>query len=350
MKKTHTLNQFRLGNSAWVAIKGLLLAFCFSIAGCDKSIADSHYKVIDTGFWSAQVNSLTEPLWLDNDRIIFTSPDSLAAGKLPYHVKVLNTVTGKVDSTRFTAARCVREGVAVFEETDKATRKTVMYRGTPKNYREELPPPPDMFFDQNFECGWVPQKTAGQIGFDSYPARSKLRGENYREILEPRTKSSKGKAVYHARPNDPGREIPDHAIGYSEFLDAYVIATGSYQPANPQARSFWILERNGDIKEVPYPQTMLQGRVDVFPLKQGYLMQYNSGKASMTDSGNRGLYFIQSDKVQRLIVGTVHGVHVSQNGCKAAFVHARTVEEDISIHKPYRTVKIINFCQDRKPQ
>lgn len=378
MRHPQSLHQSRLDKSDWIVIKGLLLAFCFSVAGCDKPTADSLYKVIDTGYWSAQVNSLTEPLWLDNDRVAFTSSESLSADKPPYYVKVLNTRTNTVSSTQlmveaipFTktthSLRCARNGLVVYQKKDAASGQWTYYRGSLENAKEHPAPRPDMRMDERYDCDWVPNQPSP----DRVPYRSKLLGKNYIEILEKRAKlyeyqkrpvdrkreqktgenlGPEGKLLYHRDETAPGQPMPSGNVSYSEFLDAYVVGHEYYSPQWTETHSFWILQRNGDLKEVPYAQTMLEGRVDVYPLKQGYLAYYSSGRFTMTDSGDHGLYFMQGDKVQRLIVGLVEGVRISPDGCKVAFVHARNAEEHDATTKPYRTVKIINFCQgDSKP-
>lgn len=332
----------------------LILAVASALSGCDaKSRVSSPYKVIDTGYWSAGVNSLTEPLWLDNERILFSSTESLAPGKRPYHVKVLNTITGRLVSTRFHLAMCVRDGVAMFLGEVDASGKRESYRGTPERYQQSPQPAPDQTFDSNFDCNWVP-KASFPVASPATggPYRYKMRGDNYLDIVELKSDSSKGRVIYRTRNGDKGKPLPfypmppfPYRIAYSEFLDAYLLHREEFEPAKPDTRSFWILKRNGDLKEITYPPALLKGRVTLYPLKLGYLVHYNSGKYTMTDPGERGLYVIQGDRVQRLIVGSIHGTSVSPDGCRAAFIHARNVRESTSQTKPHRTVKLIDFCK-----
>jgi len=123
-----------------------------------------------------------------------------------------------------------------------------------------------------------------------------------------------------------------------------MVDNGMYDPANPERGLFRILERNGNLRDVIIPKAMLKGRQDIYPLKHGYLAHYNDGKWTPKDSGNRGLWLLQGEKAQRLIDGAIHGISVSPDGCKAAFTHARNSVEDLSRKKPFRTFKIINFC------
>lgn len=348
----------------------LILAAASALSGCDaKSRVGSPYKVIDTGYWNAGVNSLTEPLWLDNERILFPSTESLAPGKRPYHVKVLNTITGKLVSTHFHLAMCVRDGVAVFREKNESG-KWIEYRGTPESYREELGSrrhlgqySPGQMFDMNFDCGWVPVRNYND---KPLPHRFKLHGENYTEVLEKRTKrfeyqkrpvdrkreqetgehlGPEGKVFYHRDENDPGRIMPSGGISYSEFLGAYVVGHGYYSPKWPETRSFSILQRNGDLQEIPYPKTLHEGQLELYPIKLGYLVKYHSDPIPGTDPFNKALYLMQGEQMRRLITGSIHHVSISPDGCKAAFIHAKNIKEDISTQKPHRTVKLINFCQ-----
>lgn len=350
-------------------ILSLLLAGIFLLAGCGKQsvgspIPDSPYKVIDTGYWNAEVNPLAEPLWLDNERIIFTSTESLTPGKRPYSVKVWNIKTGKIVSMDLESVRCVRDGQVVYMKKGTSNNSWIYYRGPLENAKEHPAPGPDMKMDEVFDCDWVPMENYND---KPLPHRFKLHGENYVEILEARTRlfehekqprdrkreketgdlGTKGKFIYHHNANDPGRAMPPHSwdgITYSEYLDAYAVGMNYYDPREPETRSFWILQRNGDLKEITYPKTTLEGRNALFPVKPGYLVHYNGGPLT-EEKDTRGLYLIQGEQVQRLIIGVVHHVSISPDGCKAAFIQASNVKEDISTQKPYRTVKLINFCQ-----
>lgn len=341
----------------------LMLTAMLALGGCGaESKEDSPFKVIDTGYWPAEVNPLAEPLWLDNERIVFTSTENLTPGKGPHSVKVMNTATGKLMPTRFHTAFCVRSGVAVFQEKNALTGKTTDYRGTLESYREEPRYSDNMTFDRLFDCDWVPKKTYGLLL--DVGKKSKLRGENYLELLEKRTKhlehekrhrdrrreqetgdtGTEGKLIYHQNSNDPGREIPFYGVTYSEYLDAYVVGGHYYDPKEPETHSFRILQRNGDLREIPYPKIMLEGRVDIYPVRPGYLVHYYGGPLTEKE-GTRGLYLIQGEQVHPLIIGDIGHAVISPDGCKAAFIHARNTKEALWLPKPTTTVKLINFCQ-----
>lgn len=344
-----------------VLLAGVLGAF----AGCDKkSVADSPYKVIDTGYWNADLTTLAEPLWLDNERISFTSTESLTPGKGPTRVKVWNMTTGKIVSTDLERLQCVREGQVVFIKKDPSSEQWLYYRGPLENAKKHPAPAPGMRMDNVYDCDWVPMENYSN---KPLPHRFKLRGENYVEILEERTKllgyeknnrdrrreketgdlGVKGKIVYHRAANDPGREMPPYSwdgITYSEFLDAYTVGKNYYDPKEPETHSFWILQRNGDLKEIPYP-TLHEGQLELYPLKLGYLVEFRNDPID-ADPFVNGLYLMQGEQMQRLIAGSILGVQVSPDGCKVAFSHAKKVEDRFWLPKPKNTVKLINFCQE----
>ncbi|TAN41564.1 MAG: hypothetical protein EPN22_15040 [Nitrospirae bacterium] len=87
------------------------------------------------------------------------------------------------------------------------------------------------------------------------------------------------------------------------------------------------------------------GGLSFFPLRDDYLIHSNTGRVSL-----RGLYLMKGQKVEKVLLGSIHGVSISPDGCKAAFVHARNTEEYLSQKKPYRTVKTINFCEGGSKQ
>jgi len=326
----------------------MLLILCAVIfPGCQKENI-SPYKVVDSGIWTYP-EGLEKTFWLDNERALFISSKNLLPEKSPKFIKIWNTKTGQVDSSHeVTHLLCVQDGQVFFAAKDEATGKRTHYRGPLDNPKEYPAPGPNMWLDDRFDCGWVPTATWRTYP-DRFPYMRKLRGENYLKAVDPKTKTSKGKSVYYPLLNSKGKEMPLYfslySISYSEFLDAYVVDKGMYDPANPEMRSFWILGRDGSLKEVPFPHAMLKGRLTIYPLKHGYLADYNSGKYTNTDPGDRGLWLMDGDKALRLIVGAIHGISVSPDGCHVAFIHARNSKEYFSQTKPYRTVKTINFCE-----
>ncbi len=349
-----------------------------------SGLPDAPYRVVDTGYWPAQVNPRAEPLWLDTERLLFTSTATLRPGRSPHRVQVLNLATQQLTSTVLedVIVECARAGQVVYAKKDYPNRRVTHYRGALGKAKEY--PNPDgsasmnladhtMQIDARFDCDWVPRKTAGYIPFP-IGSKYKLLGENYLERVADNSalpqseerarrsvneqaaghRASSSKVVYHQNADDPGREVPYAWWQYSEYLDAYV-GSGFYDPANPKRRHFRILRRDGDLKEIPYPPALLIGRTDVYPVRVGYVVHYTGGSLMEKKhsqglyKNSRGLYLIEGNQVSRLIVGYVEGVHVSPDGCKTAFSHADTLEIDLSLTQPHRTVKYIDFCEGGAP-
>lgn len=349
----------------------LFALIALSLSGCDSKdeIVAAPYQVIDTGFWNEEHHN--QPLWLDNDRILFASSENLKAnGPGPTHLKIFNTRTGQLETSALSFALCVTNGIGIFSGVDGDTQKPTLYRGTPENYHLEPQHPDDTQLDTTFDCDWVP-KQPYEIAPDGYARKFKLRGENYGEVIEPATavyefmkrprdrrqeqetgnKGSVGKNLYHQNINHlnhPGTLMPPAVSGgirYSEFLDAYVVSTNRYDPNYPETRSFSILHSNGELETIQYPKTMLPGNNDIYPVKAGFLVHYQGRIISETDSGTTGLYLITGDEIQRVIIGIFGHVVVSPDGCKAAIAHADTLQEDLFKPVSKRTIKFINFCQ-----
>lgn len=349
-------------HTGWRASISLLWACSVLLAGCSKPIADARFEVVDTGVWA--IDS-AKPIWLDNHRILFNSTETLTPGP-GNRVVVWDINTKKITKTTLTEhLLCSRAGSVTYAITDKVSKKTTYYRGPIENIKEHPAPGPDMWIDPFFACDWVSRpKIADQ---DKLPLTGILIGENFTQIIaqwseEPyehqkRLKDRKpgiasgpkGKTLYHQNKADPGREIPFAAgIAYSEYLDVYLISRDYYSTKWSETRSFWLLQRSGELKEISYPETMLEGRNDVFPVKGGYLVYYSSGPLTETDNGDRGIYFLTDNGIlQRLLIGEMAPQieSISPNGCMAAFVHADTIKQNLSETRPYRTVKYINFCQ-----
>lgn len=323
-----------------------IVSFC---AGCGKKTESHGYKIVDSGAW-VFMSGLEKTIWLDNDRVVSVSNKTLSPGPDPRFLTVWNTSTGKVDlSHEITGLICGRNGQIMFAAKDKTTGIPKHYRGSLENPKEHPMPNPDMHLDDIFYCDWVPK-----VNPDNFPQTKKLRGNNHLKIVEPKTSTSKGKAFYYEHLEAEGKELPIYPLScrftYSEFLDAYMVDNGMYEPSNPERGLFRILERSGNIRDVPIPETMLKGRQYIYPLKNGYLSECDEGKQLTGNPFDDGLLLLRGEKVTRLIVGIIEGVSISPDGCKAAFIHARNSNEYFSQKKPYRTVKFINFCKgENKP-
>jgi len=181
----------------------VLMALMVVMLSCSgKSENTSPFKVIDSGMWT--LDDPWQTWWLDKDRVTFRSNDSFQYGVGPFKIHVWNTATGQVVSTNVDRLRCAREGQVLYEEKDETKGKKTYYRGPIERAREYPSPGPHMRLDPTFDCAWVRKFPP----FTDGPYKYKLRGENYLHVLEPNENGKKGKAIYHASPKDPGREVP----------------------------------------------------------------------------------------------------------------------------------------------
>jgi hypothetical protein len=297
--------------------------------------------------------------WLDNERILFPSNEKLVPGGGPAKMMVWNLSTGRVDPTPLTSVICAREGQVFFGRRDNSTNKVTYYRGPLENPREYPPPGPDMRLDDRFDCGWAPKFSRASV-----PYRIKLKDANYLEILKDEFLGENfivnhGQVRYYEKLDLPPKLLAIYAdlagrydIHFNQLQNAYFISPNQYFPDDPYYNSMWWLKRNGDLTEIPLPKNLpwlLRGGLDIYPLRVGYVAIYQGGGTrSMKDAGSRGLYLIKGDACEIVLLGSIHGISVSPDGCKAAFSYARNTEEYFSQKNPYRTVKTINFCEGSK--
>jgi hypothetical protein len=321
------------------------------------------YKVIDSGMW-VEVN--TKIFWLDNNRVFFQSSES----KLPINSGAYRGVIWDLSMNkaalshplgRFGQVSCVRDGQVFYSLGDRLKRSQICapsqcdsrvthYFGPIENGPEYHPTGENMWMDDRFDCDWVPINTARVDGpVEGPPYRYKLKGENYMEVL---SKTPKGRMLYHEQNNDKGTEMPFnitgsgviHEITYNPFLDTY-IAVNVYSDVDPKVDTYWVIKRNGTLKEQRYPRTMLKQNLRLYPLREGYIVHGRGDKrVTLGNPGNAGLYLMRGESYERLIEGTIGGVSISPDGCKVAFGHARNSDESFSRRWPYNTLKMINLC------
>ena len=332
-----------------------------------QRIEHAPYDVIDTGIWPAEVGP-HEPLWLDNERIIVSSTDNHQFGKKPYRYVVYNVKTKKITNTPLVNVGiwCGRDGHFVYSSMDP--KNQTIYRGTLGQAKPHPKPNDDWVMDEFFDCDWVPKNTFGLLLRSGQ--KSKLRNENYHEELEvlpsdtsyrwkktgKETDTSGGKSyvfTYHQTASSLGIEIPYAWPTYTEYLDAYIVGGHYYDPKQQQDRSFYILQRTGDMTEVYYPRNMLKGRNEVFPVKNGYLVSYIGAGF---DYKINGLYLIRNGELNHVLSGFIKYLSVSPNGCFATFSYSKNVNESLGTIKdgvlvspPKKSVKFINFCKGTQP-
>ncbi|TAN41565.1 MAG: hypothetical protein EPN22_15045 [Nitrospirae bacterium] len=329
----------------------ILALFC---VGCDRKGISAEFKVVDSGAWIGSSN-FQQTWWLDNERVLFISNKALSPSAAPQMITIWNVKTGQIDfSHPSKAIICVQDGQVFFATKDEATGKRKHYRGTLENPQEYPMPGPNMRIDDRFDCDWVPKFSR------AVPYKIKLKGDNYLEITEERLGApvfSSGKTRYYERLDMTPIPLPvytdlslPYSIRFNQLRNAYLISPAGYIPGDNR-HSMWWLSRDGQLTQVPFPKKIIlpvQGGFTggVRPLREGFLILYNGGGTmSMTNTGARGLYRIKRDDMEKVLLGEIHGLSISPDGCRAAFSHARNTKEDLSLTKPYRTVKTINFCE-----
>lgn len=356
MGKLRKLPTSLTGFVLFLAVAWMLLVFCV-FSGCQRQEA-TPYKVVDSGIWPS-TSDFQRTFWLDNERVVFISKKTLSPGPGPDIITSWNPITGKVEFFhQLDGFVCTCDGQVLFWVRDTSTGKARFryYRGPVGNVQEYPPPGLNMRIDDRFDCGWVP-------GSDrKIPYRITLKGDNYIEITKESNIADRSReSCYYEKPGLSPTPLPVHvdiaaahyAIRFNQLRNTYFISPALYMPGDPYYQSMWWLSRDGHLTHVPFPKKIIwpsQGSTDIYPLRDGYLAFYNGGKMSATDPGPRGLYLIKGDHMEKVLLGSIHGVSISPDGCRAAFSHARNIKEDLSRTKPYLTVKTINFCEGRKEQ
>jgi len=343
------------------------------LSGCQRQENATPYKVVDTGMWTSE-NEGGKLWWLDNERVLFPSNKNLKPGGGPNIMMIWNVSTGQVVPTTLDSVLCVRAGRIIRCKRDKSTDVVTCYRGTLDSMNECPPPGPDMRMDKIYDCDWIPRYSRANI-----PYRIKLMGDNYLEVIEskpdeggvpresglkrPGEKSSRvekktegggiyeNTVLYHEHPGSKPVAMPfklggwnGYGVKYVEWRKAYLVHPDQYY-IDKHIRLWW-LEVNGAVHEIPLPEKYpftAAGGIDFTPVKAGIFVRYNGGSLSGSDGG----YLIQENKVERILKSVAHEHTVSPDGCRVVFVHARNTEEYYSREKPYRTLKIINFCKGR---
>jgi hypothetical protein len=338
----------------------LLLSF-FVLPGCQRQ-ETSPYKVVDSRIWISPQGSDEHTFWIDNERVVFISNKTMAPAVGPEFMTVWSPDTGKVEfPTELKGLICVQDGQVFFTKKDVSTGATKHYRGPIDNPQEHPSPYKRVWIDRYFDCDFSQGSSRSKL-----PYTIKLKNDNYLEITEERIccpVQSQGKARYYERADLPPVQLPVYAdlaslgnsyeIRFNQLRNAYLISPSGYVPGDSYYQSMWWLSRDGHLTQVLLPKKTIwpaQGRIDVYPLRDSYLVQYTGGKWSVTNPGASGLYLIRGDQMEKILIGSIHGVSISPDGCRAAFAYARNAKEYLSRKKPHRTVRSINFCEGRREE
>jgi len=123
---------------------------------------------------------------------------------------------------------------------------------------------------------------------------------------------------------------------YVEFLDSYVLYAGINH------HNFWVLRSDATITEREVPEVH-GGWHHFLPLRSGVFASGGTiNVKKQGDSGNRGAYWLEGDRIQQVTSGFVNVMASSPDGCKVAFVRephgGRPIETHITLH-------MINTCK-----
>ena len=317
-----------------------LLLFMMALSSCESStpsgndsVQDSSFKVIDTGYWNASSRASPEPLWLDNQHIIFTSTKSLHPEATPLKVKILNVETGKVTPTEYDAIICARSGVAMYA-TEISFENWNYFRGSFLSEKPYSAPGQNMRVEANIRCDWTSNASLKKM---------ELLGESYLESFDDRH------AIFYRKPGEPGLVLPSNEniseVVYSEYLDTYLLRMAFTAPRTHDVVAFWTLSRKGEIKKIQFSKKLPKGRFEPYLVKSGYLASYQADPLPGSDRFSSALYLVRDNKVVRLAGGSILGLHVSPDGCRVAFSHAENIKDRFGPALPKNTIKLINVCQ-----
>lgn len=318
-------------------------------SGCKKAESPRSYKVIDTGMWTAEPGGPIK--WLDNERVLFPSNEKLAPGGGPARMTVWKPATGQVEFFQpWRASVCVEDGQVVYGVTDATGKNVTYYRGPVENPQEYPAPRPNMHIKRNFGCGWAEKDSREER--IKFPYRIKLQGQNYLEVSGENEFSipdvRNEKVVYFEREDATPVTLPNYknmpdtySPKFIKWRSAYFISPHHYHPDRPP--HLWWLERDGRVQEEPLPASLpfpIEGGIDFFPTPNGIFIHYNGGDLKK----DRGGYFLKDGRIERIFRVSGSGVELSPDGCRVVFDHAKDEKDYFSKVKPYRTLKMIDFC------
>lgn len=346
-----------------------LLLSVITISGCNKKENTTQYKVVDSGMWISDSGG-GKIWWLDNERVLFPSNEKLQPNGGPSKIMIWNTSTGGISSSGLSSVICADRNEVFWGERDSLTNTVKYYHGALENPQLYPPPNPDMVPGNCFECGWVPRAGGATI-----PYHIKLRGENFLEVVEsmpdpevwPQERRGKkegsrhsqagvgapalNKVVYYERSGAKGVELPfqlggwnSYEVTYIDWRKAYLIRPRQYYKNKPLR--LWWLQQDGTVHEDSLPDKLpftSAGGIDFHPVKAGIFVTYNGGSSA----GSDGAYLCSEGKALRIISHMVQNAVVSPDGCRVVFIHAKSIKEYISRKKPFRTLKMIDFCKGR---
>jgi len=319
------------------------------------STSAKSYEVVDTG-----VLARNEVYWIDNARVLFPgyrnplSPGdrsssnsvlyvwNLGARALRVHAEIpdgdyICYANGYVSyAVRKDGKRYVREG---------------MFGGETR--REWVPPAPLSKIERNqFTCKDIDLSAADKVypGFLFIPLRD---GDGYFGWQRRQASAEAANSPLFFLPTGKGsnpialsiQASQKRRITYSAYKGAYVIERSELarkdSDSAPGGRA-WLLFPTGKTAEIQIPDgPWLRATWGYAPTRKGWVLSSRAtGRRSDFDVGDAGIYLVNGNVAQRLIVGFPGAPAVSPDGCKVAATINPLTGPGLNA-----TLRIIDFCK-----
>lgn len=306
----------------------------------------------DSGF---QASSHHRIYWLDDDRVIFTGYeiDLEKIDKEGRYGREQNIYIWDTRENRRTiyaknaSLGCYFRGYIRYSILNGPSKKGPM--GQERTYL-------DMFYSKDTWEGepqeWEKGVKMHPITCRAYKSRGQSRdfvelqpGHGYLDFRRP-ADVSPGQPIpillYRTGSYEPTRlsindnEVWPPFVHYVEFLDAYVLYAGVNR------HSFWILKPNGTITEHEVLE-VLGGWHHFLPLRSGiFAIGGTINVEKSGDSGSRGAYWLEGDRIQKIVAGFVNTAAVSPDGCKVVFVPE---VHDNPLTENRTTLHLVDICK-----
>jgi hypothetical protein len=312
-----------------------------------------------------------QPSWVDDDKIIFGSYKNIAlygqrgvtsqqldVGLYVWDVKN-NKVNRYADSKPFV---CFDRGYISYhlnkEITDKEKQRGII--GFAKRgifLHEELEPlfkAPDSYRENyvanTYSCKIVRKPTAlrdkhftmlreGHGYIYVGPAKGKVSLDNRRvELVNDKNNIRK---TLDIRRHDYSKPQAFYEFKRAYFIWKILNVSGQWKAG--ECRHAWWIFPNGRTEAVCIPAMKEFGTsaVRVHPIKTGYLLLSNHHR-STTNAGNAGIYIYDGiNKPKRIVKGLIGKVAISSDGCRVAFVSAKS-HSDVPLGN--RTINVVEVC------
>jgi len=340
-----------------IVLVGLLLASPQLSAWGETS---PPYPIVDSGVWAT--NSYPGDMyWLDNEKVLFLgSETSKPIGQEDQWLLIWDTKINSITKYKqHVMDFCYRDGIIQYRtgarQPDIGKRIWTFYRG--KINEESIDTTPDRKEDK-LNCRYIsvwPRFTKGKTHAilregDGYlvldETADNVKFENY--------------ALLHYKGENqdpirlPFRRYDADRVNYYPFKQAYFLYPSSYfkdgshilsWPTNIPIFTWWIYP-DGKFEQVEIPLGVwTRGGLRFYPMREGIFL-VNRHSRSDRDPGNAGGYIVKGTNTRSVISGVLTDIStVSPDGCRVAFSHTPTQENDRFDAKNKRTLKMIDVCR-----